>query len=320
MVGFQGGWLSMGKKRRNKEALDGPADAFSRLGQVESLQNAGFITTEKEQERFISRLLQKMYYRLEVPTDRRISFAGGLVLCVLGAGYLGVREDIVGSCIFLASAALHLVGLVGTISARRRRSKAGGESHPDAAFVADDGNLEPILDNAESILSAADADGRVQLFARHASGLFQLCWGVLLGGLPVASGTQYADSFLSFLAIVFATFFGTLVFGRGARSIWGVQAVQRIVLTDQRVVAIAGPGAALSVPLEHLRVRPAVVARENDRASLAFELRPLSSVAPIPIMGILGLDDMEGAEAEQWARLAMDARFERMRGHVISKA
>ena len=291
--------------------------ATTHLATAASLKNAGFVTTEKEQERFVARLLQKLYYRTEVPVDRRLMFGAGALLCALSGLYLLVRGEQGGAIIFAAAGGMHILSFWSAHMSKRQRSHAQGESHPEAAFLDDDGGLRPILEDGEQVLRSSPADGPVQKYAKHMAGLFQLGWGLLLGGLPVASAIRHLDSFATYALLVIATFMGTLVFGRGVRSMFGIRPIQQLVLTNQRVVAIAEPGAAMSVPLEHLRVRPTVIGRESGRATVAFEMRPLSSVTPLPIMGILGLHDVSEEEAKDWARLAMDARLLRLRKNLM---
>ena len=60
--------------------------------------------------------------------------------------------------------------------------------------------------------------------------------------------------------------------------------------------------------LEAFRERIEKLPFKDGRATLALSLRPLASVGPLSIHGLIGIDDVDSARAVAGARAVVDAR------------
>jgi hypothetical protein len=196
--------------------------------------------------------------------------------------------------------------------AKAQRSLAAAEPHPSACFLDDEGELAPVLSPGETVLFARRADGRRGFLPRLLASCVLLGWGLVLGGLPVAlvGGARLGPVGLVVLSV--GTFLGTYAFGRGVSGLFGTHPVERLAVTNQRVVAMFAPGVAQSLPLEAMSYRPVVVARDGGKATLALGMRTLPTTHPLPLHGLYGLFEIPEDEAKHVAGALMDARRRRL--------
>lgn len=277
-----------------------------------SLAAGGFSASPTAQQRFLEDVVARRVYRLERATRPWLTFLGGFGLSVAGAALLLARGDMTGLWASGAAAVMHALcaGLVAR--SQRQRALPSAEPHPAACFVNDHGELTPLLSPGETVLYARRADGAVGVLPRVLASWVLLGWGLVLGGLPVAlvGGARLGP--LGLVVMSLGTFLGTYAFGRGVTGLLGMHAVERLVVTDQRIVGLFAPGVAQSLPLEALTYRPVVVAREAGRATLALGMRTLPATHPLPVHGLYGLFEMPEAEAKDVAGALMDARRRRL--------
>jgi hypothetical protein len=276
------------------------------LNSNEALARAGFAVDNNAQQRFISRIGQGLYSVPRLVVRPEVLPLGGVLACLTGAGLRMAVGDVQGGVAAGLAAAGHAVFLALGLKRSADRRRREGDDDPRAAF--DDGELKPRLGEDERLLQAVDVPApRDRGIALSGAGLFQVIWGLLLGGLPLALGGA-AQGTVGLLLTAVATMVGTGVFGRGLRALVSLKPVRRLVLTDQRVVMLAAPGAARSIYLDELRHRPVLVARGEGRATLAIDIRPQEALAPLPLMGLVGVDDVDEEEGQRWAADVMDAR------------
>lgn len=283
------------------------------LGSRESLGRAGFGASEPEQARFTARVVARRTSRPELPTNREVLHVAAGALAAAFAGALVSRGQAPESLAAVGAAVAHAALALRAVLARRRHAREGSPPHPEACYRRPDGALTPVLEPGEEVLLAFDADGPERRGVRVASGFAHVAWGLLLAGLPFAFVPAGA-SVLALGVAGAACFLGTAVFGRGVRALLATRAVERVAVTSERIVAMAGPGVAQSIPLTALRHRPVVVGRSGGRATVALELRPLASASPLPFMGLYGLHDVDEETAKEIAGVAMDARRALARG------
>lgn len=274
-----------------------------------------FGASDAEQARFAARVAQRRTSRAELPTLPGLLYLGGGVAAAAFAALLQWRGSQAESGVAWTVCALHGLLTLRAFARQRALSRPDAVPEPDACHRGPDGRLVPVLAPQERILAAFDADGPERKDLRLLAGAAFTLWGVLLAGLPYAmlAGASHP------LALVLggaAAFFGTALAGRGVRTLLSMEAVERFVITNERTIALAGPGAALSIPHHALVHRPLVVGRAGGRASLALALRPLASVSPLPGMALIGLHDVDESRARDLAATVMAARREQGGGTI----
>ncbi len=300
----------MRKKRKQKQPKAERAEAATSktdaLVTTEALSGAGFLATEADQQKFSSRILARAYSRMDLPRFRAPLFGAGAALAAAGAAISFGRGQLFATAIAAGAAAVMTVAFGAVFAGDRARRKADSEFDPRGCYVDEAGLLRPTLDEGEQLLLVRPADGRDRKLVRAISGAFQATWGVLLAGLPLA--TVAPGSVVGAVLALAGTLLGAGMFGRGVRTVFFHDPVRSWALTSQRLVGMVAPGAAVSIELSRLRHRPVVVGRPDGTATFAAEVRPLSAVAPLPMMGLVGFDALPTEEGEKWARATMGAR------------
>lgn len=275
---------------------------------AESLSAARFPANPGSQQRFLQEVTEGRTARMELPHNRALAFGAAWAFSLASAALLLAREDFTGVWAAGGSALLHAMAAGFSTWSRRQHSLPDAEPHPSACYRDEHKQLRLRLQEGEEVLHDAPADGRVRRSARVIAGILQMCWGVVLGGVPIALAAGAELSKPGLVLVTVGTFLGTYVFGRGVVSLVGTKPVERVVLTNQRVAVLAAPGVAHSLPLKTLRHRPVVVGRGDGRATVALASKTLPSTHPLPMPGLYGLHDVTEAEAKAWAGDAMDAR------------
>jgi hypothetical protein len=295
-----------------EEALPATQDPLAR----DALQRAGFRATEMQQRSFLERVVTRQLSRMEVQArpsalhiaGAALSFLGALALWSRGAGEVATAG--------VVSGAWHMAIGYARLRGRKKRAERTGPDEPRACFRDDDGVLRLRLEDGEQVLFERDADGRERKTLRRFGGALNAFWGLALSGLPAAVFAPIGGVAGTLLTAV-GTFFGTALFGRGVASLVTLRPVERFVVTDRRVAVLGAEGAAISVLLEHLRLRPLVVGRDEGRASLAVESRSLPASRPLPAHGLVGLFDLDDKEAREVAGLIMEHRKARLAGREV---
>ena len=189
--------------------------------------------------------------------------------------------------------------------------RKGGLGSGVAPHVEREPPLMPVLGDGEEIVGRIGIQAKTRNGLRRFSGVTQVFWGTMLAGLPMATVMAPAgnniSAGLSGWTLVF-TVFGAMVAGRGIRDLTSLRPARELVLTNQRLVIMACPGAARSLPLEQLRHRPIVLERVEGDATLAFELERLASAGLLPVKGIWGSDGFTVEEARRWASAVIEFR------------
>lgn len=300
----------MSKKRKqslSKAAASERASSQEKaLVTTEALSDAGFLATENDQKKFSSRILARAYSRMDLARYRAPLFGAGAALAAAGAAISFARGQMFAVAIAAGAAAVMAVAFAAVFSSERARRKEDSDFDPRGCFVDETGLLRPALDEGEQLLLVRPADGRDRKLVRAVSGAFQATWGVLLAGLPLA--TVAPGSVAGAILALAGTLLGAGMFGRGVRTVFFHEPIRAWALTSQRLVGMVAPGSAVSIELSRLRHRPVVVGRPDGSATFAAEVRPLSSVAPLPMMGLVGFDVISAEEGEKWARATMGAR------------
>ena len=267
------------------------------------VHGGGFTASEGEEARFVDAVLQGRYGAPEIPVHGGVATGVGALFCILGTS-LALREGQEGFSEVLVFYAVILTGIaIARFRMHRERAREGCAPHPHAGWESPDG-LMPSLAEGETLIRRA----HMALPARHGfrriSGIVQLGWGLMLTGLPIATvmgpGEALRGGYLIWAAVF--TLAGALVFGRGVRDLFALGSANTLVLTSERLVLLAAPGAVRSVCLERLPHRPAVVRRTDGRATLGLDLQRLTSAGMLPWKGLWGSDGMEPEEADAWAR------------------
>jgi hypothetical protein len=255
------------------------------LASADSLQAAGFPVTPDKQERFLSDVVTRRHSRLELLARPWVTGLAGGLLSAAFAFASARRGDPQGAMAGGAAALSHFaVALIGLGGQRTRSGRDAGAN--DACYRDDEGKLRLVLGEGESVIVQRAADGEVKSTPRRIGSLFQMMWGTLLGGLPLAFAGGRDLVGLSLGAVAVGTFVGTWVFGRGVAHLLGAKPIERLVITDKRVAALVAPGGAHVVPLQSLHFRPVVVGREEGRATFALGQRPQPAVRPLPVVGL----------------------------------
>jgi hypothetical protein len=270
----------------------------------------GFCTSPNQEAGFIQDVYERRYSRLELPIRGGLIFlTTGLVCALMTPWVSGQGYPRLG-----AAMAIITMGFFALAMSEYRRVKGRGhrdaEEHPNACFP-DEQGLMPVLGEEEKIVGRVSIQAKTRIGLRRFSGVTQIFWGTMLAGLPMATvmaptGNNISAG-LSGWTLVF-TVFGAMVAGRGIRDLTSLQPAKELVLTNQRLVIMACPGAARSLPLEQLRHRPIVLERVDGDATLAFELERLASAGLLPVKGIWGSDGFTVEEARRWASVVIEAR------------
>jgi xanthosine utilization system XapX-like protein len=284
-------------------------DETARLDLVDdaALLRDGFPARARDQEKFLAVVVTRRYGRAErstLPALGPLAGAGALVAGII----LELARQNAPAAITLGGAVALLIGLA-VARLRRQKARALREGEPDAfACFSRDGVLHPRLDSGERVILDVDATGPDKRQVRLIAGGATALWGLLLAGLPLSVMPSLGSHPLIALVVLAASATGALVFGRGVQSLTVVRPAARFVLTDRRVFLAYAEGVGESIPLTALRHRPVVVDRGQGRATLALDVRPLASVAPLAVHGLVGLDDVENTRAVDAARAVMVAR------------
>jgi hypothetical protein len=293
---------------KQKEQIPRGGDA-ARLDLIDdgALLRDGFPARARDQEKFLSLVVTKRYGRAERSTLPALGpLSGAGVLCA-GIMLELARQNTPG-VIALGGAMAALIALA-TLRFRRQKARSEPSGEPDPfACIWRDQALKPRLESGEHVLVDVDASGRDRQTLRVVAGVATSAWGLLLAGLPLAVLPHFAaHPFAVFVGLV-ASAAGALVFGRGVEALTVVRAATRFVLTDRRAFLGYAEGVGESISFGALRHRPVVVDRGGGRATLALDVRPLASVAPLSIYGLVGLDDVSNTVAIDGARAVMAAR------------
>jgi|GEM_PF-1737452 len=301
---------------------DANEQALDPLLSDRSLEAAGFRTSSEAQQKFLSRLMQRAYQLPDLPSSKSILFGAAAALCGAGAGLLMLRGAPAAAGILGGAGVLHAVafGLFG----RRERAEQleAGKPSWTAAHRDTNGTLLPRLDDDERLVlwrkTHQQSSGRAKGI-RIGSSLLQTLWGTLLGGLPIAVGGAGGLSIPMMVLLGAGTFIGTAIFGRGIRTLFFTKDVEAIALTNRRLVLLADTGAARSFALADLAHRPTVVKRDDGTHTLAFDIMPLASAAPLPMKALVGLEGLSEDEAKEWAGATMDERIGAMRARLAAR-
>lgn len=275
----------------------------------------GFEASTEQEERFIQAVAECRYGRLELPIRTGIvpffagvfTVAAGPVSGMMGFPSLTLSYVVAGLALLLLSAFRYS-------SNGPRRSPKGSDD--EWACYETDGGLKPRLFAGENWVASTRATAPQRRHVRWLMGGLQLVWGMMLSGLPLATVAGVSDTLedYQFWVALFTTI-GTFVMGRGLRDLLFLRPVITWALTDQRLVAMAGEGAARSMWFESLVHKPLVVPRSETRATLGLELRKLESAGMLPMRGLWGVDEMPREEADEWARAIVKFReIERGKG------
>lgn len=268
------------------------------------LSSVPFVATELEQQRFAAKIVGRRYWRPELPSGSSLlHFSAGALAAAFA---LATRGPMASSVAAAVAAALHLLLWARALHTERARKTSGSDADFDGADTAKGARPLASLDPGEVVWGIFDAQGDPAPRVRVAAGLAFAGWGILLAGLPFALLPH--PGWIGSAVVAVGCFFGSAIFGRGIRNLFRMVPVRQFALTNQRVVAMAGPGIAQSILYRSLRHRPVVVSRTGGRATLAIELRPLASVSPLRFMGLIGLDDVDEPTAIDLARQVVDAR------------
>ncbi len=268
------------------------------------------VEISEDQAIFAKLVAARRYGRVEGSSRPETLPLFATVLTAVGGALRVAAGDVFGAGVMFFAASLHGVFTLFSYSRRRERSKPQGEPDPSAA-LSQFGELLPRLYPGETLLAHAPADGPDKPLPRLLGGAFQSLWGVLLAGLPVTLAPLVGAGLVSQALLGAFTALGAGLFGRGMRALLFTKGARYIALTDQRVVALFGPGAAKSIPLSHIESIPVVVGRQGGQGTVAFALRPQDSVKPLPVRGLYGLDNVPEEEAKRWAQLLVDERNKR---------
>lgn len=273
----------------------------------QALTRAGFGASEMEQERFVSRIATGRTSRAELSNSKGFLHLSATLVAGAFAVLLVSRGQQLDAIAAGTAALGHAFLGMRARKSQRLLGMSDAPAEADACYLAADGLLYPTLGPAEKILYAFDADGNERKVLRFISGNAFMLWGLLLGGLSFTMFSG-AESPLAVLVNAIACFVGSAISGRGMRTLVATEAVKRFVVTNERTVAMVAPGAAWSISHSALRHRPVVVARPNQRATLALAIRPLASASPLPFMSLIGAHDVSEAEAKKIAGAVMEAR------------
>jgi hypothetical protein len=275
-------------------------------GQVEG---GGFTASPDDESRFVDAVIQGRYGAPEVPLHGGVATGVGALFCALGT-FAALRH---GQRPFSEVLIFYAVVLAGIAYARfrmhRERGVEGCPPHPHACWETEEG-LMPSLADGERLIRRLSVSLPARDGFRRISGFVQLGWGVMLAGLPlatvVAPGEPLEGGYLAWAAIF--TLAGALVVGRGVRDLLFLGNARALVLTNERLVLLAGLGAARSIALEHLGHRPVVVRRVDGTATLGLDLPRLTSAGMLPWKGLWGTDGIEPDEADAWAQDLIEQR------------
>lgn len=282
------------------------ADARARLDLVDdaALARDGYSATAREQDRFLTDVVARRYGRVERSTLPALGPLAGAGLLVSGLVLELARGNAPGA-VMLGAASLVLVAqALARLKTQAARARTTSRGDPFAC-VDEGGVLVPVLDEGERVVVEGSALGAERVRVRRVAGVSTLAWGLLLAGLPLAVLPMTP---LAIVVGALASAAGALVFGHGAQSLSVVKGGVRCVVTDRRTFVAFAPGVGVSVPHAALRHRPVVVDRGEGRATLALALRPLASVGPLAIHGLIGIDDVESARAVEGARAVVAHR------------
>ena len=270
----------------------------------------GFRTSPNQEAGFIQDVYERRYSRLELPVrGGLIPFTAGAVCALMTPWVSGQGYPKLGAAMAIVTMGFFALAMSEYRRMKRRR-EPHGEEHPSACYAGEQG-LMPVLANGEEILGRMVIQAKTRTGLRRFSGMTQIFWGVMLAGLPMATvmapeGTNISAG-LSGWTMVF-TIFGAMVAGRGIRDLTSLVPAKELVLTNQRLVMMARPGAARSLPFAQLRHRPIVLERVEGDATLAFELERLASAGLLPVKGIWGSDGFTVEEARRWASAVIEGR------------
>ncbi|MCP4499812.1 MAG: hypothetical protein GY822_07605 [Deltaproteobacteria bacterium] len=301
-----------------------------------SLEAAGFRGGEESQKRFMSRIMQGAYRRADLPTSKSVLFGAAAALCGAGSALLVARGVGSAAAIVGGAGVLHAFLFAWTAKKDRKLMEKEGDASWVAAYRDDDGKLLPRMDPDENIVLWRSMDGdepaktgllknrKRPRFLRTGAALFQTLWGTLLGGLPIAvaaGGLSIGTS----IFLGFGTFIGTAIFGRGIRTLLFCKDAEAMVLTNRRMVLIADTGAARSFALADMEHRPMVLGRSDENGvslghTVAFDVMPLTSVAPLPMKALVGMEGLSEEEAREWAGACMDERQGALRAKLVAVA
>lgn len=290
-----------------------PADAIEQSNRA--FDPGAFTASESQQHKFVDRVVQKRFARPDIAVRGWLIPGAAAALQGVGAAALIARGE--------ARAAV-IAGLVaaGTASLawqmwRMQQLKSAADTAPDseAAYRDADGLLTPVLDDGERVIARLKPDAKQARLARAVSGALQSVWGVLLAGIAVAvvlgRGGDVPQMMMWLMGAIAVG--SSLLFGRGVRDLFGLAAAETLVVTNQRLVAIAAPGALQSMSLEHLTNRPIVVGREDGRATIALALGNHIATARLPVRVLWGQADVDDQVARQVAHAVVDARLTLLR-------
>lgn len=274
----------------------------------------GYETTEEQERRFIQWVAECRYGRLElarwvgvVPVLAGVFTVGaGPLSRVLGYPALTLPFIVAG--LFLVLLGAFRMGANGG-----RRNPKGNED--EWACYGENELLKPRLFDGESLVAVVPANARIRTSSRFFMGGLQIVWGSMLAGLPLATVAGGEESVMEYQFWISAfTTIGMIVLARGLRDMFFLVPVAQWALTNQRLVAMGGPGVARSLWFETLVHKPLVIPRSENTATFALELRKLVSAGMLPMRGLWGVDEMNREQAESWARAVIAGRDKSSKG------
>jgi hypothetical protein len=262
---------------------------------------------------FLERAVSRRFVRLEVLRRAAAGYAASGALMALGGAVLagrGARDAALMSAVCSAVLAA-LAVRAGKAELERRRGT--GTDWLASCVQGERGELVAMLGPGEELLLAHDLSGPTGGMLRRAAAWAQAFMGFLMAGLPPAVLASRQDPGPWLIAWAWLVALGgAAVFGRGIHLVVGATPAQRLVLTNQRLVALGAPGAARSLLLSELRHKPAVVERLDGTATVAFAFERLKSAGLFPLMGIWGLDGVAAEAAREWAQAVRARQVQRL--------
>lgn len=273
-----------------------------------ALLSTDFSASADEHQQFVQQLLARRYGRVEIPIRPGL-VAAGTAVSLVGVSLISFRIDWRFAPVLMITAVLAL--FVAVYQWRRSGSRKVSRALPLPGTGAEWAGTH----HAELVLDRAPAGGRIRREVRYAGGVAQLVWGISVVATTMVStllpgmsplGVGYL-AWMSGLMVI-----GCLMIGRAIRDLTSLSPAVEVILTNQRLMFVESQGFVASLPLEQIRLKPVVVNRLDNTATLGVELRPLPAVSPLPVKALWGVDAMTPEQARKWAQGIVDARSARI--------